>query len=56
MDPALLVALRLSKDGYGTPEQILRMPVGIVLAAIEYSTFLVDYENTVIAMNRDDSK
>lgn len=52
MDPALLTAVRLSKAGYGTPDQILHMPVDVVLAAMEYTAFLDDYETTFRELNK----
>lgn len=52
MDTAMLVALRLSKEGFGTPEEILAMPTDIVLAALEYSGFASDYEETMMEINK----
>ena len=51
MDEAQLVALRLSKEGFGSPVDILAMPTDIVLAALEYSTFISDYEQTAHVLN-----
>lgn len=53
MDSELLISLRLAKEGFGTPEQILEMRSDIVLAALEYSGFAADYEETMIEMNRN---
>ena len=53
MDSSVLIALRLSKDGFGTPEQILAMPSDLVLSALEYSGFLADYEEAVIDLNKE---
>jgi hypothetical protein len=52
MDTALLTAVRLSKAGFGTPEQILHMPVDVVLAAVEFQNFQDDYESTVRELNK----
>lgn len=52
MDSALFTALRLSKAGFGTPDQILRMPVSVVLGALQYVTFLSDYEATFVELNK----
>lgn len=51
MDESLLTALFLSKQGFGTPVQILEMPTDIVLAASQYAGFLSDYQNTYTALN-----
>lgn len=53
MPSEMLIALRLAKDGLGTPQQILEMPSDIVLSALEYLTFLNDYEETMIELNKD---
>ena len=52
MNRSLLVALRLSKEGFGTPTQILRMPVSVVLGALNYSQFIVDYQNAYTELNK----
>jgi hypothetical protein len=52
MDPVRLTALKLAKEGFGTPEQIEQMPTDIVLDAIEYVTFLGDYETTAAELNK----
>lgn len=46
------MALRLSKEGFGTLEEILSMPADLVLAAWEYVGFLGDYEETAMEINR----
>lgn len=50
----LLTALRLAKEGMGTPAEILAMPADIVLAASEFSEFVADYRDTVEEMNKND--
>lgn len=55
MNPALLTALRLSKEGFGTPTEILAMPVGVVLGALNYSQFAGDYEAAFIELNKTKS-
>lgn len=52
MNPAILTALRLSKAGFGTPTDILRMPVGVVLGASNYSQFLGEYEAAYYELNK----
>jgi hypothetical protein len=51
-----LVALRLAKEGFGTPEQILAMPADVVVDAVEYALFLSDYQDAVIAHERETNK
>ena len=46
------MALRLSKEGFGTVEQILAMPADLVLSAWEYTSFLSDYEETAMEINK----
>lgn len=53
MDSGRLIALRLSKDGFGTVEQIEQMPSDMVMDALEYANFLNEYEQTAIELNRD---
>ena len=53
MDEDSLIAFRLAKEGLGTPEQILAMPANLVLDALEYAGFLSDYQDTMIALNRE---
>lgn len=56
MDPALLIAVRLSKEGYGMPQQILDSPTHHVLAMLNYSNFLADANETAQEMNKDAGK
>ena len=51
-----VVALRLAKEGFGTPGAILEMPADLVLDAMEYAGFLADYQETVIRLNRPETK
>ena len=51
-DEATLIALRLSKAGYGRPDEILNMQSSLVMDAIEYEGFLHDYEEESIELNR----
>lgn len=53
MEPALFIALRLSKEGFGSVDSILSMGADLVLAALEYSAFLADYEETAIELNKE---
>jgi len=52
MDTGLLIALRLSKEGFGTLDQILAMPADLVLSAWEYVGFIGDYEETAMEINK----
>jgi hypothetical protein len=52
MDEAVMVALRLSKAGYGRPDEVLDMNCDLVLAAIEYEKFIVDFQSESIEINR----
>lgn len=53
MKPARLIAARLSKEGFGTPVEILRMPADVVMEAVHYSNFLNDYERTHAQLNKE---
>lgn len=53
MDTALLMAVRLSKEGYGSPQQILDSPVRHVLAMLNYSNVLADAQETAGEINRE---
>lgn len=53
MEPALLIAVRLSKEGFGPPQQILESPARIVLAMLTYSNFLTDAQETATELNKD---
>lgn len=48
-----MVALRLAKEGFGRPDQILEMPADLVLEALEYSGFLGDYQDAMTNLNKD---
>jgi|HubBroStandDraft_3_1064219.scaffolds.fasta_scaffold127398_3 hypothetical protein len=50
----MLFALRLAKAGYGKPDEILDMNLETVLAAIDYESFLVDYQDAFMAMREDE--
>jgi len=45
------MALKLSKAGYGTPEEILNMRADIVIHALVYEGFCFDYNQAFIYMN-----
>lgn len=53
MDAARLIAVRLSKEGYGTPAQILASPAPDVLDMLHYSNFLADVNETAAELNRE---
>lgn len=52
MDSTLLIALRLGKEGYGSPDTILNMATDLVLAMLEYTTFLADYEEAAVELSQ----
>lgn len=52
----MLFALRLAKAGYGSPEDILKMSVETVMAALEYESFLADYSDEVHQIIKDEQK
>lgn len=54
MEDELLVPVRLSREGFGgTPEQIANMRTDFVLAALEFSHFQNDFEETFNQLNKD---
>lgn len=53
MDTALLMAIRLSKEGFGSPQSILQTPTRIVLAMFHYSNTMSDAQETASEMNRE---
>jgi precorrin isomerase len=52
MDTALLTAVRLAREGYGSPDAILAMPTDLVMAMVEHSVFHSEYEATMIELNK----
>jgi hypothetical protein len=52
MNPARLIAVRLAKEGFGSPVAILRTPVSMVLDMLNYSNFLADYSETAGELNK----
>lgn len=52
METARWAALKVAHAGFGTPEQVEQMPTDIVLDALEYITFLADYEATAAEINK----
>jgi hypothetical protein len=52
----MMVALRLAKAGYagGDPERVLKMRADFVISALQYETFLNEYERTYVEINRED--
>ena len=45
--------MKLSKAGYGRPQEILNERADLVLAMLDYEGFLVDYETTFREINKD---
>ena len=52
MDTALLTAVRLAREGYGSPDAILNMPTDVVMAAVQHSLFCAEYEETAAELNK----
>lgn len=52
MPDELLIPVRLAKEGYGTPQQIADMRVDLVMAAVRYSKFLSDLQETTTQLNK----
>ncbi len=48
-----MIALKLSKAGYGRPDEIMLMNSEVVMSAIEYESFLQDYERAFLELNKD---
>ena len=48
-----MLAIKLSKAGYGTAEQILAMEAEIVIYMIEYESFTSDYQRAFTEINRE---
>ena len=48
-----MIALRLAKEGFwgGDPEKVMRARADQVVEAIQYVTFLGDYERAYLDMN-----
>lgn len=55
MPTALLIAVRLSKEGFGSVQTILQSPTRHVLAMLNYSQMLNDAQETAIEMNKEAS-
>lgn len=49
-----MVALRLAKAGFGggDPEKVLGMRVDLVMAAVQYETFVSEYERAYVELNK----
>ena len=48
-----MTALKLSKDGFGNPQEILKMRTDVVLYMIEYSRFHSELESAFIELNKE---
>lgn len=48
----IYIAIRLSKAGYGTVEEILNMSWNLVESIIEYEKFQNEYEEQYIELNK----
>jgi len=53
MPEDLFVAFRLSKEGFGRPDEILAMPTHIVLAALDYIAFEAAYVRACVELNKE---
>lgn len=49
----MLIAARLSKAGYGTVEQILQLDALQVMTLIHYETFVNEYEEEFVQLNKE---
>jgi hypothetical protein len=47
--------MRLASAGWwgGDPEKILQAPADVVMAALQYEQFKIDYESAYVEMNRE---
>lgn len=52
MDTARLIAVRLSKEGFGSMHAILNSPTPDVLDMLHYSNFLADVQETAGEINK----
>jgi len=48
--------IRLARNGYGNPEEILEMRVDIVVAMLMYEKFRGDYEKAYSYLNKPPKK
>lgn len=53
METSLLIAVRLSREGYGDPQTLLQTRSDIVLACLQHSEFTADYERAFAALNKE---
>lgn len=54
MSAGLFEAARLSKEGFGTIEQILNMAANLVIELIHFTRYRVEFEETFTILNRKD--
>ena len=49
------MALRLAKEGFmgGNPDAILEAPTATVIAMMEYISYLGEYQETYLQLNKD---
>ena len=52
MEADLLIALRVSGEGYGSLDQVMDMRVDLVMAAMEYIAFRSEFEDTAYELNK----
>lgn len=52
METARLIALRLSRDGYGRADEILAMDSDLAMDALNHSRFVYDYEAAYREMHK----
>ena len=48
----MLISFKMSKAGYGKPQEILDMALDIVIGIIEYESFISKYEEAFIELNK----
>lgn len=51
-DDCVLLSIKLSKLGYGKPQEILDMPLETVLGIVIYENFVSEYEERFIEINK----
>jgi hypothetical protein len=49
----MVAAFRLSRAGYGTPREIMKEPLDLVIGMIIYENWLQQYEEEFIELNKE---
>lgn len=48
-----MISIKLSKLGYGTVQQIEKMPIDVVFDILEYEKFVNEYEFAFYELNKN---